>query len=371
MALIVLMEDDAATRMLVASVLKKDGHNVLSTDNGVEGLSLTRTHKPDLIISDIQMPVMDGFAMLQALRADAALAEIPVILLTSLQERAHMRIGMTSGADDYITKPFRPGELREAAAAQLNRREMREKAKATAVDVAVTWALEEQKHQLARLFEKKLAAELSEKWPDANSGTEDEKFASATVLFVDVLNYATLAEKLSTEELSDTVRKFYSNAGDTVHLFGARHMQFVGEALLAIFVDSSDTPSVNHGLRAARAAMGLVDAAKRVQKYLDSQFPHRWLPPFGVSVALHSGPVALAKLQDPLHGEVRVLPVGDAVNATLLLQKQARHAGWIVVASAPMLRGITGAVKIGARALIMLPGRTLPIDSVELLTLVS
>ena len=136
MALIVLMEDDAATRMLVASVLKKDGHNVLSTDNGVEGLSLTRTHKPDLIISDIQMPVMDGFAMLQALRADAALAEIPVILLTSLQERAHMRIGMTSGADDYITKPFRPGELREAAAAQLNRREMRAAAQASAINSA-------------------------------------------------------------------------------------------------------------------------------------------------------------------------------------------------------------------------------------------
>jgi DNA-binding response OmpR family regulator len=371
MPLIVLMEDDAATRMLVASVLKKDGYDVLSADNGAEGLALVRKHKPDLVISDIQMPVMDGFAMLQILRGDPAIEAIPVILLTSLLERAHMRIGMTSGADDYITKPFRPGELREAASAQLNRRTMREKAMASSVNVAVTRALEEQKHQLARLYEKKLAAELSEKWPAADSGADDEKFASATVLFVDVLNYAALAEKLSTDELSEIVRKFYNNAGDTVHLFGARHMQFVGEALLAIFVDSNDTVSVNHGLRAARAAMGLVDAAKRVQNYLDSQFPHRSLPSFGVSVALHSGPVALAKLQDPLHGEVRVLPVGDAVNATLLLQKQASHAGWIVVASVPMLRGITGAVKTGARALITLPGRTLPMDSVELLSLVS
>ena len=371
MPLIVLMEDDAATRLLVASVLKKDGYEVLSAENGSEGLALVRKHKPDLVISDIQMPIMDGFAMLQALRGEPAIEAIPVILLTSLLERAHMRIGMTSGADDYITKPFRPGELREAASAQLNRRAMRDKAKASAVDVAVTWALEEQKNQLAHLYERKLAAELSDKWPGADTGTEDEKFASATVLFVDVLNYAALAEKLSTEELSGIVRKFYSNAGDTVHLFGARHMQFVGEGLLAIFVDSSDTPSVNHGLRAARAAMGLVDAAKRVQKFLDTQFPQRSLPSFGVSVALHSGAVALAKLQDPLHGEVRILPVGDAVNATLLLQKQASHAGWIVVASVSMLRGITGAVKTGARALITMPGRTLPIDSVELLALVS
>jgi CheY-like chemotaxis protein len=369
MPLIVLMEDDAATRMLVASVLKKDGYDVLSSDNGAEGLLLVREHKPDLVISDIQMPVMDGFAMLQALRADASIAEIPVILLTSLQERAHMRIGMTSGADDYITKPFRPGELREAASAQLNRREMRAAATATAVDTAVTWALEEQKHQLARLYERKLAAELSEKWPSAEGDTADEKFDSATVLFVDVLNYPALAEKLTTEELSDTVRRFYNNAGDTVHLFGARHMQFVGEALLAVFVDSSDTFSVNHGLRAARAALGLVDAGKRVNKYLEGQFPHRQLPQFTVSVALHSGPVTLAKLVDPLHGETRILPVGDAVNSTLLLQKQAASMGWTVVASVPMLRGITGAVRTGGRALVSLPGRSMPMDSAELLSL--
>ena len=71
------------------------------------------------------MPKMDGFAMLQALRADPDLLAFPVDLLTFLQERAHMRIGMTSGADDYITKPFFPVEPREAAAAQRNRRQMR------------------------------------------------------------------------------------------------------------------------------------------------------------------------------------------------------------------------------------------------------
>jgi CheY-like chemotaxis protein len=367
MPLIVLMEDDAATRMLVASVLKKDGFEVLSADNGADGLALIREHRPDLVISDVQMPVMDGFAMLQTLRADAALAATPVILLTSLQERAHMRIGMTSGADDYITKPFRPGELREAVSAQLNRREMRQAAQASAVHSAVSWALEEQGQQLVYLYEKKLAAGLSDQWPTSSGGSEDEKFANATVLFIDVLNYAALAEKLTDDELREMVRRFYSNAGDTVHLFGARHMQFVGEALLAIFVASTDTLSVNHGLRAARAALGLVDAAKRVNMYLQSTFANRGLPVFGVCVALHSGPVALTRLQDPLHGETRILPVGDAVNATFLLQKQAALVGWTVIASVPMLRGITGAVKAGRRAMFNLPGRSVPVDAAELM----
>jgi DNA-binding response OmpR family regulator len=122
MALIVLMEDDAATRTLIASVLKKDGHDRARRGKRPPGLLLVQSHKPDLVISDVQMPELNGFEMLASLRQDPEIAATPVILLTSLQERAHMRIGMTSGADDYITKPFRPGELREAAAAQLNKR---------------------------------------------------------------------------------------------------------------------------------------------------------------------------------------------------------------------------------------------------------
>ena len=103
MALIVVMEDDAGTRMLVASVLKRDGHVVLGAEDAAQGLELVRTSRPELIISDVQMPGMNGFQMLAALRQDPASATTPVILLTSLQERAHIRIGMTTGAVDYIT----------------------------------------------------------------------------------------------------------------------------------------------------------------------------------------------------------------------------------------------------------------------------
>jgi DNA-binding response OmpR family regulator len=124
MALIVLMEDDAGTRMMVASVLKRDGHVVLGAEDASKGLELVRQNSPELIISDVQMPGMNGFQMLAGLRQDPANATTPVILLTSLQERAHIRIGMTTGADDYITKPFRPDELRAAVSAQLNKRNM-------------------------------------------------------------------------------------------------------------------------------------------------------------------------------------------------------------------------------------------------------
>jgi CheY-like chemotaxis protein len=371
MALIVVMEDDGATRMLVASVLKKDGHEVLAAENGAVGLMLVKERKPDVVISDVQMPEMNGFEMLAAVRQDTALAATPVILLTSLQERAHMRIGMTTGADDYITKPFRPAELREAVAAQLNKRLMQANLQALAVDEAVNTALAEQHHALARLYEQRLAAELSDRWPSSQSGdgTQDEKFESATVLFVDIANYAGVTEKLNAAELAELVKRFYGNANDAAHLFGARYMQFIGEGLLAVFTDDTNTSTVNHSLRAVRTALGLVDSTRTIHRYLETTYADRQLPPFAVHVALNTGPVALTLLTDAIHGGSQKLAVGDAVSSTMLLQREAQRLGWPIAAGVHTLRSVTGAVRLGRRAMVDLPGRSQPLDAGEIVGL--
>lgn len=369
MAWIVLMEDDAATRTLVSSVLRKDGHEVAQAENGRAGLLLCAGRKPDLVISDVQMPEMNGFDMLAQLRQDPDLGATPVILLTSLQERAHMRIGMTSGADDYITKPFRPGELRDAVNAQLNKRQVQANLQALAIESAVQHALVEQRHELARLYETRLAHELSERWPSGAGGTGDERFDSATVLFVDIPRYAEVAQKLEPAELADLVKKFYGSANDTAHLFGARHMQFIGEGLLAVFSDDTNTRTVNHGLRAARTALGLVEAGHGIAKSLEGSYPGRSLPPFAVNVALNSGPVTLTLLQDGLHGGVQKLPVGEVVSTTMALQRQAQGLDWPAAMSVSTLRMVTGAVRTGRRALVQLPGRPQPVDAAELVGL--
>lgn len=362
MALIVLMEDDAATRTLVSSVLRKDGHEVLAADNGKDGLALILQRHPELVISDVQMPGMNGFEVLAAVRQDAAVAATPVVLLTSLQERAHMRIGMTSGADDYITKPFRPGELRDAVAAQLNKRQMQAGLQALAIDAALV----EQRNELVRLYETRLAHELSERWPSGQGGAGDERFEAATVLFVDIPQYAEVAHKLDPTELGNLVKRLYGSANDTAHLFGARYMQFIGEGLLAVFTGDTNTRTVNHGLRAARAALGVVESARGIGNYLETTYPDRQLPPFSVHVAVNSGPLALTLLQDPLHGGMQKLPVGEVVGATMQLQRKARELGWPVVLTVSTLRMVTGAVRTGGRALVDLPGGAQPVDTVEL-----
>lgn len=368
MPLIVVMEDDADIRTLMVYLLNHEGYDVLAADNGSKGLELIESHRPDLIISDVQMPGMTGFQVLEAVRQNPAIASTPLILLTALHERTHMRHGMTAGADDYITKPFEPSELSGAVYAQLNRRVLQTARQDEAVSTAVKAALDEQQKKLTKLYEQRLFKELGDSWPTAPGSATDEKFEHATVLFVDMANYSTLAEQLSGAEFSELVKKFYGSAGDTVYLFGARHMQFFGEGLLAVFVESNDTQSVTHGLRASRAALGLVDSAHRIRHYLQTRFPDRQLALFNVSVALHDGPVVLTRLEDPLSGRpVQSIPVGDAVSVTMLLQKQAQALDWAIVASKTMLAGVKDVVKTGREAPVLLPGRSVPIEAAELL----
>ena len=102
------------------------------------------------------------------------------------------------------------------------------------------------------------------------------------------------------------------------------------------------------------------------------RFPACFLPDFAVNVALHAGEVVLVRLDDRLHGtRLPLLPVGDAVSGTLLLQEQARLLDGQIAASQSSLRGVTGAAKTGARALVELPGRRAKMDAAEFLGLVA
>ena len=373
MPLIVVMDDDAGTRLLVSQVLKKDGYDVLSAVDGEKGLALIKTHRPDLIVSDVQMPLMDGFRVLENVRSDPVICATPVILLTSLAERSHMRLGMTTGADDYLTKPFEPQELKDAVNAQLEKLVrldvMRTLAVNTAVTDAVSSAVKAERLDIHAMYEARLSQSLSEQWPDGGFVRPSEKFANATALFADMHDYGHWAQRLSSTELGDVVQQFYGTVGDTVHLFGAHHMQFVGDGMLCVFVDAGDTKSVNHGLRAARAALGLNDTTRRLDTYVSQRFAGRDLPPFALNIALHSGPIAFAKLDGPFGISGQTTPVGDVISTALKLYSGQPRLDWPVAASVQTARLITGAVKFGRRALVKIATRNLPFDAVELVGL--
>src|SRR5699024_4268503 len=111
----------------MSEILELAGYQVFTAADGKEGLKSAARHHPDLIVSDIMMPVLDGFGLLHLIQKNPELADIPFIFLTAKTERADFRKEMEMGEDDYITKPLSDTELLNAIESRLKKTERKKK----------------------------------------------------------------------------------------------------------------------------------------------------------------------------------------------------------------------------------------------------
>ena len=107
-AKILVVDDEPSILNLVTAYLKPEGYEVYTAEDGPAGLKAARAYKPDLIVLDVMLPGMDGVEVLTRLRRES---DVYVILLTAKTEETDRVVGLTIGADDYVTKPFSPREL--------------------------------------------------------------------------------------------------------------------------------------------------------------------------------------------------------------------------------------------------------------------
>ncbi|GGH83152.1 DNA-binding response OmpR family regulator [Filimonas zeae] len=118
---ILLIEDNHSIRENTAEILELANYKVYTAENGKVGVEAALEHKPDLIICDIMMPVLDGYGVLHLIHKNPSLQNTPFIFLTAKTERADIRRGMELGADDYLTKPFMETELLTAIESRLRK----------------------------------------------------------------------------------------------------------------------------------------------------------------------------------------------------------------------------------------------------------
>ena len=115
---VLIVEDDRNIQELLQLYLEKEGYAVTVASDGGQGLAKFRSIKPDLVLLDVMMPVMDGWAVCKAIRTDS---QVPIIMLTAKGETDDKVTGLKSGADDYVTKPFEMKELLARIEAVLRR----------------------------------------------------------------------------------------------------------------------------------------------------------------------------------------------------------------------------------------------------------
>jgi DNA-binding response OmpR family regulator len=119
---LLVVDDDPVIQKLLQVNFEMEGYQVVLAGDGMEALEKAAEVHPDLILLDVMMPRMDGLEAAGRLKADAATASIPIIILSAKAQDADVKAGRASGADEYMTKPFDPLELLERVGALLERR---------------------------------------------------------------------------------------------------------------------------------------------------------------------------------------------------------------------------------------------------------
>lgn len=132
---ILIIEDETDTRENLHLMLEMEGFKPLSASNGKKGVAAAKQELPDVILCDVSMPELDGYGVLQALRADARTVSIPFIFLTAKGDKQDLRAGMNLGADDYLIKPASAEEVLAAIKSRLDRHQEKEQAAIARVEL--------------------------------------------------------------------------------------------------------------------------------------------------------------------------------------------------------------------------------------------
>lgn len=135
-AAILIVEDDEAVRQSLADMIELNGYRPVAAKDGMEGLAAARRETPSLIITDLAMPRMTGYELLEACRKDPSLRTVPIIVISAKADRAATRRGMELGATDFITKPFTEEEVIHSIRTRLERQGLLEELEAFSHTVA-------------------------------------------------------------------------------------------------------------------------------------------------------------------------------------------------------------------------------------------
>lgn len=364
---ILVIEDEPTQRLLTCSVLRSAGYEVTEAADGSEGLKSVQKTPPDLIVCDVMMPGLNGYELVTALKSDVALATIPVILLTAMAKRSHVRIGMTSGADDYLYKPFRATELRESVKVLLAKRTLQRAHFLQAGKSSIIAALEHQKELLALRYEKRLTQELNERWISKTVPGTELKYFNATVVQVNLFEVIVRRQPLDSL-LGSAVQRVYQAACDSLYLFGALHVVPMGDNLLAIFPEPPAPDDDKTRLYALRSVFGMQKMVRAAFESMMENSTREDAAATSLNIALHAGRVALIHVEDPLHGsQSMTLAVGEAVNTVKAIGRHAQDVQWRVSCSHAMLGGLSEHVATGDKTLLPDGSAAPGLEVVELL----
>jgi adenylate cyclase len=317
---ILVVDDDRTNRLLLTRSLERLGHSVLTAPDGREALDLLAAHEPDLVLLDIVMPVMDGMTVLERMKADPALRDVPVIMISALEDLDSVVRCIELGAEDYLHKPFDPVLLRARIRAGLDRRRIQRLERARVRDV------------FARFLPEPMVDEvLSRADGDLRLGGVR---VVGTVLFADVRSFTSFAERTSPDDVIGVLNRYLGEMSDAVLDNGGTLIAYLGDGLVAVF--GAPIECDDHADRALAAAREmLLDRLPRFNDWARTQ----GYGDFRMGVGISSGPLMSGNVGSERRLEYTA--IGDTVNTASRIESLTKELGHAVLLSEATLELVT------------------------------
>ena len=268
---ILIVDDDEFNRTILSRGLAREGYaNVNESDNGRDALAILRQRPFDLVLLDVMMPGMDGYEVLKIMKSDMALRDVPVVMISALDDTESVVRCVELGAEDYLPKPFNPTLLRARIGASLARKGARDQEAAYLQMIETEKKLSEE--MLRGVLPPGAIRELR-----ATNEVRPRRYESVAVLFCDIVGFTAYCDSNPPEKAIAELQALVERFEIVVARHGLEKIKTSGDALLATagLLQEVDDPlgaSVRCGLDLVRAA---ADTA-----------PH-----WGVRVGIHYGPV--------------------------------------------------------------------------------
>lgn len=263
---ILVVDDNPSNRDLLRRRLERQGHSVILAENGTTALSWVDSESFDLILLDLLMPDISGFEVLLSLKADARSRDIPVIMISALDEIDSIVRCIEAGAEDYLTKPFDPILLRARIGSSLEKKHLRDKER------EASEALRIEKERSEQLLLNILPAPIVTRLKEGEAVIADH-LANVTILFADFVGFTQLSSRLSAPDLVGILSQVFAEFDKLALRFGVEKIKTIGDAYMAacgLFEGRED-----HAHAVADMALAMIETVSLMNEKLPARLEIR------------------------------------------------------------------------------------------------
>jgi adenylate cyclase len=327
-ARLLVVDDNKINRMLLSRSLEQQGHLVETAVNGMEGLEKIRSGEFDLVLLDIEMPVMNGFEVLEACLNDFELRQIPIIMTSAVDELDAVVKCVELGAEDYLVKPINPILLRARVNASLEKKRLRDEQR----KLFKTFATEEVAEQLLR-----------------SGFSLGGQMVTASVMVADIRSFTSIAESQDPSDSIELLNQYFSMMFDAITQNGGIVNQIVGDGLLAVF--GAPIFYEDHQERAVKAALQMLEQLKVFNKDQLAQGK----TPIRIGIGIASGKMVAGYTGTQTRAIYTC--IGDTVNVADRIEEYTKEALRPLLIDQYTREGLSDAFKVEDLGKIVFKGK--------------